>query len=82
MHIALPEYNEVWDTRICYGDKREEVCAPKINSGFFTAMLETGHTKAVFVGHDHINDYIGDLYGILLGYGRRPVIILMDRRAI
>ncbi|WMJ86681.1 metallophosphoesterase family protein [Anaerocolumna sp. MB42-C2] len=70
MHIALPEYNEVWDTRICYGDKREEVCAPKINSGFFTAMLETGHTKAVFVGHDHINDYIGDLYGILLGYGR------------
>ncbi|QHQ63504.1 metallophosphoesterase [Anaerocolumna sedimenticola] len=70
MHIALPEYNEVWDTKTCYGEKREEVCCPKINSGFFTAMQETGHTKAVFVGHDHINDYIGDLYGISLGYGR------------
>jgi 3',5'-cyclic AMP phosphodiesterase CpdA len=70
MHMPLPEYNDVWDREICYGEKREDVCCPKINSGFFTAMLETGHTKGVFAGHDHINDYMGTLYGITLGYGR------------
>lgn len=69
-HIPLPEYNEVWETQNCYGEKREEVCCPNINSGFFTAMLEAGHTKGVFAGHDHINDYIGTLYGIRLAYGR------------
>ena len=70
MHIPLPEYNTVWDTQVCYGEKREEICAPLLNSGFFTAMLEAGHTKGVFAGHDHINDYMGSLYGIILGYGR------------
>lgn len=70
MHIALPEYHEVWEMETCYGEKREGICSPRINSGFFTAMMEAGHTKGVFVGHDHINDYMGDLYGITLAYGR------------
>jgi 3',5'-cyclic AMP phosphodiesterase CpdA len=70
MHIALPEYQEVWDMETCYGEKREGICCPHINSGFFTAMQEAGHTKGVFVGHDHINDYMGTLYGITLAYGR------------
>ena len=33
-------------------------------------MLEAGHTKGLFVGHDHANDYYGNLFGITLGYGR------------
>lgn len=70
MHIALPEYRRVWDTEECFGEKREGICCPRINSGFFAAMLEVGHTKGVFVGHDHINDYMGKLYGITLAYGR------------
>lgn len=70
MHIPLPEYNEVWDMEVCYGSKREGICSPKINSGFFAAMQEVGHTKGVFVGHDHINDFYGEMYGITLGYGR------------
>lgn len=70
MHIPLQEYNEVWNTQTCYGEKREEVCCSGINSGFFANMLEAGHTKGVFVGHDHINDYMGSLHGITLGYGR------------
>jgi 3',5'-cyclic AMP phosphodiesterase CpdA len=70
MHIALPEYNEVWDFETCYGEKREEVCCPRINSGLFAGMQEVGHTKGVFVGHDHVNDYMGSLYGITLAYGR------------
>lgn len=70
MHIALPEYNQAWDMEKCWGEKREEICCPRINSGFFTAMQEVGHTEGVFVGHDHINDFMGNLYGITLAYGR------------
>lgn len=70
MHIPLPEYNEVWDNELCYGEKNEDICCPRINSGFFTGMLEAGHTKGVFVGHDHINDFMGTFHGITLGYGR------------
>jgi hypothetical protein len=70
MHIPLPEYDEVWRTRPCYGHKFEDVCCPKLNSGLFTAMLESGAVQGVFAGHDHINDYDGDLHGIRLVYGR------------
>lgn len=41
-HIPLPEYEEVWNTKICYGEKREEITAPRVNSGLFTAMVEMG----------------------------------------
>ncbi|MDF2872438.1 MAG: hypothetical protein K0R05_4013, partial [Anaerocolumna sp.] len=70
LHIPLPEYKEVWESKSCIGNKLEEVCCSAVNSGFFTALLEEGHTRGVFAGHDHINDYIGDLHGIQLGYGR------------
>lgn len=70
MHMAIMEFYELWWFETCYGEKNEEVGCPKINSGFFAAMQEEGHTKGLFVGHDHINDYYGKLYGITLGYGR------------
>lgn len=69
-HIPLPEFNDVWDNEICYGSKDEKVCCPMLNSGFFSAMVERGDVKGVFVGHDHYNDYCGKLHGIWLCYGR------------
>lgn len=69
-HIPLPEYKDVWYYNTCYGEKHEEVCSPKVNTGFFAAMLKMADVMGVFVGHDHINDYWGDLYGIKLCYGR------------
>ena len=71
-HIPLPEYRTVWQnsSSACIGQKAEEVCAPIINSGMFSAMLESGDVMATFVGHDHVNDYAGVLYGICLAYGR------------
>ncbi|NSW77583.1 MAG: metallophosphoesterase family protein [Chthonomonadetes bacterium] len=69
-HIPLPEYDEVWRTQVCYGEKHEDVCAPKINTGFFAALHEVGEVVGTFVGHEHINDYWGNLYGIRLCYGR------------
>ncbi len=69
-HIALPEYNEVWETQVCYGEKNEDVCCSKQNSGLFSVMLEGGHTRGTFAGHDHVNDYWGELHGIKLCFGR------------
>ncbi|MCC6454565.1 MAG: metallophosphoesterase family protein [Caldilineaceae bacterium] len=69
-HIPLPEYHEVWDYHPCYGVKYEEIAAPFVNSGFFAALHEAGDVLGTFVGHDHINDFVGDLYGIRLCYGR------------
>jgi hypothetical protein len=69
-HIPFPEYEELWWTQTCYGTKLEPVCAPKINSGFYAALLAGKDVAATFVGHDHVNDYYGDLHGIRLYYGR------------
>ena len=69
-HIPLPEYNEVWNEHPCQGIKQENVCCPRINTGFFAAMHLAGDLIGTFVGHDHVNDYQGDLYGIRLCYGR------------
>ncbi|WP_019910997.1 metallophosphoesterase family protein [Paenibacillus sp. HW567] len=70
MHIPIPEYHEVWQSGSVAGRKGEMVCCSKVNSGWFAAMLEAGDVMAAFAGHDHDNDYIGDLHGIKLAYGR------------
>ena len=69
-HIPIPEYDEVWDFHTCYGVKYENVCAPQVNTGFFAALHEAGDVMGTFVGHEHINDFWGDLHGIRLCYGR------------
>ncbi len=70
-HIPLPEYYAVKQPGIkMVGAQLEDVCSPKVNSGMFLAMLEKGDVMGTFVGHDHINDYIFNHYGIALAYGR------------
>ena len=69
-HIPIPEYHEVWDFHTCYGVKYEDICAPRINTGFFAALHEAADVIGTFVGHDHINDFWGELHGIRLCYGR------------
>ncbi|WP_060681027.1 metallophosphoesterase family protein [Virgibacillus halodenitrificans] len=84
MHIPLPEFEYMWFARPYQanqashqeaikkhnitGEKNECVCTGPFNSGMFSAMLERGDVKGVFAGHDHINTYVGDYYGIKLGY--------------
>lgn len=60
--IAVKKHNIV-------GERNEDECMGPINSGMFSAMIERGDVKGVFCGHDHINTYCGNYYGILLGYG-------------
>lgn len=71
-HIPLPEYTDAWSNTLNppIGVKNEDECSPEINTGMFAAMLESGDVMGTFVGHDHINDYIGVHYGIALAYGR------------
>ena len=69
-HIPLPEWDEVWRTQVCRGHRHEPVCGPAINSGFFAAMVEGRNVMGAFCGHDHVNDFEGELHGIRLCYGR------------
>ncbi|MBP1966321.1 metallophosphoesterase family protein [Paenibacillus aceris] len=69
-HIPLPEYQQVWNSATCYGNKFENVCCAPVNSGLFAAMVEMGDVMGTFCGHDHINDFWGELHGIRLCYGR------------
>lgn len=56
------DYEGIWD---------EDVCPQESETGFFRAMVEGGKTVALFVGHDHLNDYSFTMEGILLAYGRK-----------
>jgi hypothetical protein len=70
-HIPLWEFDFMWDHRERHGvvgEKNETVSSGSMNSGLFAAMLERGDVLGVFVGHDHVNDYVGDYFGIRLGY--------------
>lgn len=84
-HIALWEHRFMWfasvDSRTeadheravakhgIVGERNEAECPGPVNSGLFSAMLHRGDVRGVFVGHDHVNTYHGNYYGILLGYG-------------
>jgi len=70
-HIPLPEFALMWEHRDHHGvigEKNEDVAAGAFNSGLFAALQERGDVKGVFVGHDHKNDFVGDYFGIRLGY--------------
>lgn len=84
IHIPLWEHRYMWFASVdgrtdqhhanavnkhtIVGERNEEECPGPINSGMFSAMLERGDVKGVFCGHDHVNTYMGNYYGILLGY--------------
>ena len=70
-HIPLPEFHEAFSAGHVVGYKNENVCSPKLNSGMFLAMLESGAVRGAFAGHDHNNDCAASFRGILLAYGRK-----------
>lgn len=84
-HIALHEHRNMWFASIesrteadharavakhsIVGERNEDECPGPFNSGLFNAFLERGDVRGYFVGHDHVNTYVGDYYGVQLGYG-------------
>jgi len=69
-HVPLPEYDRMWRTQVCDGRKRERVSCPKVNVGAWRAMVERTGVVGTFCGHDHLNDYGGQLQRTRLYYGR------------
>lgn len=50
------------------GVKNEGVYTGAFNSGIYAAAQERGDVRGMYCGHDHINTYKGDYFGIELGY--------------
>lgn len=69
-HIPLPEFKAfTMDTRcIIEGHRTEDEYPSKMNSGLFAAAFERGDVKGMFSGHAHLNDYVGNYFGIFLGF--------------
>lgn len=83
-HIALWEHRFMWwasvDSReeadheralakhSIVGERNEDECPGPFNSGLYSALQHRGDVRGVYVGHDHTNTYMGDYYGIQLGY--------------
>jgi 3',5'-cyclic AMP phosphodiesterase CpdA len=69
MHMPLRQYIQVGDDYQGYFLEKM-VYAQGKDTGFFDAMIHFQRSKAVFVGHDHMNDFSFIHQGILLAYGR------------
>lgn len=83
-HIPVSEYRDAWyeyaendfenteDTSFVYGVAGESgkvVYNGVYEDELFETMLELDSTKAIFVGHDHYNNFSLDYKGIRLTYG-------------
>lgn len=68
-HIAIPEFRYFTTEKAIIGEKREDVCNPYINTGFFERVKALNSTKGIFIGHDHTNNYAFEHEGVILGYG-------------
>ncbi|MBD2867633.1 metallophosphoesterase family protein [Paenibacillus sp. IB182493] len=84
IHIPLWEFRFMWFASVdgrteadharavakhgIVGERNEEECPGPFNSGMFSAILDRGDVKGVFCGHDHVNTYCGNYYGVMLGY--------------
>ncbi len=70
MHIPLLQYYYIWKGGLASGLKLEEVCSERENGLSLPKIKDLGTVKAIFCGHDHVNDYTGLAEGIELVYGR------------
>uniref|UniRef100_A0A7N0VGT4 Calcineurin-like phosphoesterase domain-containing protein n=1 Tax=Kalanchoe fedtschenkoi TaxID=63787 RepID=A0A7N0VGT4_KALFE len=67
-HIPIPEVRHLYGKSIT-GQFQEGVACSRMNSGVLKTLASIGDIKAVFMGHDHTNDFCGKLDGIWLCYG-------------
>ncbi|GAB3939938.1 metallophosphoesterase family protein [Corynebacterium tapiri] len=51
------------------GEKNEDCYTGLFNSGIYSAVFQRGDVLGIYCGHDHINTYMGNYYGVELGYG-------------
>lgn len=71
MHNPLPEMRLIAENpEECKfeGRKDESICCSVMNTGLFMACLQRGDIKGIFCGHDHLNDFSGEVFGIKMAY--------------
>ena len=71
MHIPTFEYVNLFNDHPYFGVKFQDVSCSSVNTGLFSAMKEQPTVEWLSVGHDHLNSYWGNYYGINLAYGRK-----------
>jgi 3',5'-cyclic AMP phosphodiesterase CpdA len=69
-HIPISQYDDLAKSGNAVGVKREAVCHEGGSRDALGAFRDSGFIKAVFCGHDHLNDYYGEMEGIRLQYVR------------
>ncbi|KAF2571668.1 hypothetical protein F2Q70_00005305 [Brassica cretica] len=67
-HIPIPEVRDLWYTPFI-GQFQEGVACSIVQSGVLSTFLSMGNVKAAFIGHDHVNDFCGNLKGVWFCYG-------------
>lgn len=83
-HIPIWEYRFMWwgsvderteasharavERHSIVGERLEDEGTSPFNCGLFAAMQERGDIRGMFCGHEHNSDYVGNYYGIDLGY--------------
>ncbi|CAI8589884.1 unnamed protein product [Vicia faba] len=67
-HIPIPEVRNLFYEKIV-GQFQEGVACSRVNSPVLPTLVSMGDVKAVFIGHDHKNDFCGKLDGIWFCYG-------------
>lgn len=66
-HGIMSKSRYVIDKKKATGYMGEAPCTPDYNSGQFESWKNQGDVIAAFFGHDHMNDFIGEVDGITLG---------------
>lgn len=80
-HVPGKEYENAWeefrsgnkDVELYYGwanEKNEKISSSAELGSFFETAISLGSTKAIFCGHDHLNDFSLEYQGIRLTYGK------------
>lgn len=69
-HIPLVQYDDIVSRGLARGIMHEEICHEDGSAEAFSMIRDTGMIKAVYCGHDHVNDYFGELDGVRLEYVR------------
>ncbi|KAH9607507.1 hypothetical protein KSS87_017437 [Heliosperma pusillum] len=67
-HIPIPEIKQLYYQKIV-GEFQEAVACSSVNSQVLEKLVAVKNVKAVFIGHDHTNDFCGNLDGIWFCYG-------------
>ena len=71
LHIPIPEYLDLANTQGIYGNVGEGIGCPYVNNGFFENVQKNKDISAMFVGHDHKNNFGGFYRGVELVYGQK-----------